>query len=261
MGKCFSFMPIPQRSTKPRQLGVTMMIDWGLGPKHQADMLDVSGEYVDIAKIAVGISGLIEEDVLKEKIATYKRYNILPFIGGQFLEFGIFHKGLDIARPYFEHALQIGFEAIEVSDNTLDIESTDKYGLINLAKEEYGLKVLGEVGSKKESSSIEDLVDGINGCLEAGAWKVFLEGAEFVDKEKGGLLEDVVQQVVKDVELEKLMFELPGLWIHNVHSAEIHDMTVYLIKAFGAEVNIANVMPQWVLELETLRRKVGVTGA
>ena len=57
------------------------------------------------------------------------------------------------------------------------------------------------------------------------------------------------------------MFELPGLWIHNVHSAEIHDMTVYLIKAFGAEVNIANVMPQWVLELETLRRKVGVTGA
>ncbi len=90
MGKCFSFMPIPQRSTKPRQAGITMMIDWGLGPNHQADMLDVVGEYVDIAKIAVGTSGLIEENVIKEKITTYKRHNVLPFIGGQFLEFGVF---------------------------------------------------------------------------------------------------------------------------------------------------------------------------
>jgi len=37
-------------------------------------------------------------------------------------------------------------------------------------------------------------------------------------------------------------------------------MTVHLIDAFGPEVNIANVMPDWVVELETLRTGVGVRG-
>jgi len=258
--KCFSFLPIPTRPPKPRNTGVTMMIDWGLGPAYQEDLLRVVHESVDIAKIAVGISGIIESSVLKEKMSVYKRFQVEPFIGGQFLEYGIYHKGVGIANSYFEHAAEIGFTTIEVSDNTISIEPEEKYKLIQLAKKEYGLTVLGEVGSKRESSSIDALVQGIHGCLAAGSWKVFLEGAELVDKKNGGMNQDTIQQVASGVDIDDVMFELPGIWLHNVHSSEIHDMSVYLIKTFGQRVNMANVMPQWILELETLRTGVGVSG-
>ncbi|MBW2153435.1 MAG: phosphosulfolactate synthase, partial [Deltaproteobacteria bacterium] len=58
--------------------------------------------------------------------------------------------------------------------------------------------------------------------------------------------------------INDVIFELPGRWISNVHGCGIHDMEVYLIDEFGPEVNIANVAPDEVMELETLRTGVGV---
>ena len=44
------------RSAKPRSSGLTMMVDWGLGPHGQEDLLTVGADYVDLAKVAVGVS-------------------------------------------------------------------------------------------------------------------------------------------------------------------------------------------------------------
>jgi phosphosulfolactate synthase len=89
---------------------------------------------------------------------------------------------------------------------------------------------------------------------------VFLEGAEFIEHETGKLREEVVRDVATRVDSSRLMFELPGVWIPNVRPCDIHEMTVVLLDTFGPEANIANVMPQWVVELETLRTGVGVSG-
>ncbi len=254
----FSFMNVPHRPVKPRDTGITMMIDWGMGIGRQRDILDIAGAYIDIAKIAVGLSGITAERALTEKINVYADHQISAFIGGQFLEYGVYHQGLEIAKRYFEEARRLGFRYVEVSDNNLDIRPEDKCELIRIGSEDFGLKILGEVGSKTEISSPQAMVDGIKGCLAAGAWKVFVEGAEFTDKRNGTLLEDVIEGVTKGVDLKDIIFELPGHWISNVHACGIHDMEVFLITRFGPDVNIANVAPDEIMMLETLRTGVGV---
>jgi len=257
----FKFMNIPFRSEKPRDTGITMMIDWGMGVKRQEDYLDITGRYIDIAKIAVGLSGIISERVLKDKIRVYAEHQIGAFIGGQFLEYGIYHQGMEVAKRYFEEAKRLGYEYIEISDNNLEIPAEDKFELIRMGSEDFGLKILGEVGSKTEISSPESMVEGIKGCLEAGSWKVFVEGAEFTDKNDGTLLPEVIEGVTKGVDVKNIMFELPGRWISNVHGCGIHDMEVFLVDQFGPEANIANVAPDEILELEALRTGVGVKPA
>ena len=44
------------RPSKPRDNGLTMVIDWGIGLHEQADLLSTAADYFDFAKIAVGIS-------------------------------------------------------------------------------------------------------------------------------------------------------------------------------------------------------------
>lgn len=254
----FRFMNIPHRPEKPRDTGITMMIDWGMGVAQQRDILDIAGVYIDIAKIAVGLSGIISERVLTEKIAAYADHQVSAFIGGQFLEYGVYHQGMEIAKRYYEEARRVGFEYVEVSDNNLEISPEDKYELVRMGVEDFGLKILGEVGSKTECSSTQAMVDGIKGCLASGAWKVFVEGAEFTDKEDGSIREDVIDGVTKGVDLKDIIFELPGHWISNVHAWGIHDMEVFLVQQFGPEINIANVAPGEIMMLETLRTGVGV---
>lgn len=254
----FRFMNIPHRPEKPRDTGITMMIDWGMGVAQQRDILDIAGVYIDIAKIAVGLSGIISERVLTEKIAAYADHQVSAFIGGQFLEYGVYHQGMEIAKRYYEEARRVGFEYVEVSDNNLEISPEDKYELVRMGVEDFGLKILGEVGSKTECSSTQAMVDGIKGCLASGAWKVFVEGAEFTDKEDGSIREDVIDGVTKGVDLKDIIFELPGHWISNVHACGIHDMEMFLIQQFGPEINIANVAPGEIMMLETLRTGVGV---
>ena len=254
----FRFMNIPHRPEKPRDIGITMMIDWGMGVAQQRDILDIAGVYIDIAKIAVGLSGIISERVLTEKIAAYADHQVSAFIGGQFLEYGVYHQGMEIAKRYYEEARRVGFEYVEVSDNNLEISPEDKYELVRMGVEDFGLKILGEVGSKTECSSTQAMVDGIKGCLASGAWKVFVEGAEFTDKQDGSIREDVIEAVTKGVDLKDIIFELPGHWISNVHACGIHDMEVFLIQQFGPEINIANVAPGEIMMLETLRTGVGV---
>ena len=97
----FAFIDLPQQRSiaKPRANGLTMMIDWGMGVARQRDILDIAGAYIDIAKIAVGLSGIISERVLTEKITVYADHRVSAFIGGQFLEYGVYHQGLEIAGP------------------------------------------------------------------------------------------------------------------------------------------------------------------
>ena len=256
--KSFHFMNIPHRPQKPRDTGITMLVDKGIGVAKQRDILDISGEYIDLAKIAVGLSGLMSERVLSQKIAAYAEHRVNSFMGGQFLEYGVYHQGLEIAKHYYEEARRLGFEYVEVSDNNLEIRPEDKYELVRMGAEDFGLKILGEVGSKSECTSTRAMIDGIKGCLASGAWKVFVEAAELTDKKDGSIREDVIQEIAQGVDMKDIIFELPGPWISNVHHCDIFGMEIFLIQQFGPEVNIANVAPDEIMMLETLRTGVGV---
>ena len=145
---------------------------------------------------------------------------------------------------------------MEVSDNVIDISPKEKKKVISLAARDFGFKVLGEVGAKTEETALDVMI--ADNCLEAGSWKVLLEALEFVDREKGELKLDLVDRITSRFPPEKLFFEIPGLWNPGTTLSKSHDMMMYLIDSLGSDLNIGNVYPQDVIELETLRLNLGV---
>lgn len=253
MQRAFSAIELAARAQKPRDHGLTMMIDWGLGPAAQKDILTLSSEFIDIAKVAVGISGLISEENLKTKIATYQSHGVQPFPGGMFLELAHKQEKVDL---YLQECRRVGYKLIEVSDNVVHFSRQERQTLIERAVQEYGLRVLGEVGSKHETTHLETLLSDIRDSLDAGAWKVLVEAAEFVSTQ--GFDDALVTSLLEEVDAEKLIFELPGKWIADVHAHEVYQMMIWLVENID-HVNIANVLPEDVLPLETLRTGIGVT--
>ena len=189
----FPGIDIIERPDKPRDEGITMMIDWGLGLGQLADLLDQAGAYVDIAKIAVGTAALIPQELLAEKIRLYAHRGVTASPGGQFLEYA-YTQGR--AAAFFESCQRAGFSCVEVSTNEVDIDPGEKARLIRAAVDDYGFKVLGETGSKHAASTPETLVADARNMLDAGAWKIFVEAAEcFVD---GVFQRRVIDHLIRD---------------------------------------------------------------
>ena len=248
----FEKLVVASRSTKPRKMGLTMIADWGMPLGQQDDVLSVGAPCIDLAKFAVGIAALLPTETLKAKIESYIRNEIVPFPGGQFLEYSIIHGNVE---AYFEACVTAGFPCVEVSDNLLEIELDAKCALIETAIRDHGLRVLGEVGKKEGLGATGDLAEDAARCLESGAERVFLEAADFFS---GEVNEEALQSIVDRCGSDPLIFELPGPWIEGVTQSDVHKMTRWLIDHFGSEVNIANVSPDNVLKLEALRLGIGV---
>lgn len=197
------------RSSKPRSRGITMSIDWGMSLEQQAAFLSVAHPYVDLAKVAVGISALLPGDLLRQKIEAYGARDITCFPGGQFLEFAVLEGKADL---YMKACCEAGYRCIEVSDNLLDIALDDKCALIRRAQEEFGLRVIGEVGKKEGLAGTADLDEDAARCLESGALAVFLEAADFFS---GDVKETELDKLVKRCGQDALIFELPGPYIEG----------------------------------------------
>ena len=248
--KTFAFdqIPIPVRQEKPRTAGLTMMIDWGLPLGHQEDCLVSQGLYVDEAKIAGGIPRVMPAENLKKKIAAYSAYAVPCFPGGLFTELAIAQGNYD---QFLKEAKAIGFGAIEVSDNLLELSPAQKKENIRRAIEEFDLEVMGEVGRKEGVLSGDDLIADVENCLDAGASLVLLEAHELFH---GEIRQDVIESLVKRVPLDKLMFELPVVVLPDVTRDYKHRICAWLVKQFGTEVNLANVEWDEIYITEIVRR-------
>ena len=67
---------IPERTSKPRVEGFTMVMDKGLSLREVEDMIETSGPYIDIVKLGWATSFVYPK--LEEKLAMYKEAGI-PF--------------------------------------------------------------------------------------------------------------------------------------------------------------------------------------
>lgn len=241
------------RSEKPRTNGLTMVVDWGLGPNAEEDLILTAGPYFDFAKVAVGISRLLSAEVLGKKINRYRSHNVEPFPGGQYLEYAEVYGKADI---YFQAVRKAGYKWVEVSDNLAVVTHKWKIKMIREAVEQHGLTVLGEVGQKEGLEVSMPMADDVKACLDAGSKIVLLEAAELISDDV-----EVARQVEKAVEvagLERVMFELPGPWIANVNLHDIHRMRREMVDRYGPEVNLGNVMSDDLMTLEAYRRELGV---
>ncbi len=255
----FDMVPLPngRSQSKPRRTGLTMMVDFGLPLGRVRDMLELGAPYLDLAKIATGTSRLYSEKLLREKLDLYRSYNVRPFLGGQFQEYVFKTQGRDAISPFLDEAKRLGFEAVEVSDNVVPLSREERREQIALACGK-GLAVFGEVGSKSEQNLVDTLVEQATDALSAGAELLLVEGAELLENGKPNMA--MLDGLRAGLDMDKLLFELPGPWITNVTMHSIHDLKKFLVREFGPDVNIANVMPDDLIETEALRVGLGVVG-
>lgn len=239
-------LPLGFRSKKPRNKGLTMVIDKGLGLKETRDLLETSGGYIDFLKLGFGTAAFYSTEMLKKKISIAKEFNVEIYPGGTFLEVAHFQKR---SAQFLDRAKELGFNMVEISDGTINLEAKERKNLIQMALER-DLKVLTEVGKKdnKVKVSIESLIEQVHKDLETGAYKVIMEGRESgknigLYDEKGKLIENKYEQFSsKLVNPDDIIWEAP-----------LKDQQFDFIVKMGSDVNLGNIATSEVLALEALR--------
>jgi phosphosulfolactate phosphohydrolase-like enzyme len=138
---------------------------------------------------------------------------------------------------------------IEVSNGVHPMSEDDKVGLIGRARAA-GFTVWSEVGKKDPDEdarlSLDDRSSAIARELDAGAAKVVLEARESgtvgIYDRAGKPASELLHRLVERFGKERLVFEAPR-----------KEQQLWMIRAFGREVNLGNVAPDDALPLATLR--------
>jgi len=223
----------------PKHVGLTHVIDKGLGPRAWEDVLEVAGEHISIVKLGWGTAYVTGN--LQRKLDVLRGRPVV--IGGTFFEVVY---TLDKLDEYKRWLNDLGLTHVEISDGTVDIPRDRKLELIaDFARD---FTVLSEVGSK--DSSVEYTADEwttwLNDELAAGAWKVITEaregGTAGIFDSSGGMRTDLIEQIADVVGPANIVFEAP------TKAAQ-----AWFVKAFGPSVNLGNIPPEEVIPLETLR--------
>lgn len=201
---------------------------------------------MDVLKMGWGTARLLPEPVLRKKLALLREFGVKSCPGGTFMELAYLHKAV---AAVLRDAKHLGFDCVEVSDGTVEMPYQHKLDLIKQARDA-GFEVFSEVGRKEgfadQQLSLEERVVSINRELEAGASKVIIEARESgyngIFGDGGQVIPEYVDHIVSHVGLGEIMFEAPQ-----------SGQQVWLIEHLGNDINIGNVRPDGVLNLETLR--------
>lgn len=232
---------IPERTEKPREKGVTMMMDKGLGPKQVEGFIEASGRYTDLVKLGFGSSYF--SDHLEEKIRLYQEAGIQPYLGGTFFEAFI---ARDMFEDYRRLLDDLGIGTAEVSDGSVIIPHEKKCEYIKTLSQE--VTVLSEVGSKEEGILISPgkWINMMLSELESGSWKVIAEARESgnvgIFRPNGTAHTVLVNKIIRQVPEERIMWETPK-----------KAQQVWFIDLLGANVNLGNIGHDEIIPLETLR--------
>jgi len=232
---------MPERPSKPRNSGITMVMDKGLSIREAEDFMSVGSEYTDFVKLGFGTS-LITPG-FEKKITIYKNAGAVPYFGGTLFE-------AFIVRNMFSEF--IGFldkneiDLVEVSDGSYDIDHNQKLDYISKLAEKH--TVISEVGSKKKDViySPEAWVAMMKSELNAGSVKVIAEARESgttgIYNEDGSINHEIISGISEHVKLENVIWEAP-----------LKSQQAWFIKHFGPNVNLGNIAPNEIIPLETLR--------
>ena len=234
-------LDLPERSPKPREDGLTHVLDRGLSVADVDSLAEVAGEYVDVVKLGWGTA--LRTQNLQPKLARYREHGIPVMFGGTLTELAIAQGRLDRLVDWLR---ELELQYVEISDGTIELRHDDKLELIGRLAQEF--TVLSEVGSKDDTRIMAPYrwVEQIQSELEAGAWKVIAEaresGTSGIFRHDGEVRMGLIDEIAHAVAVDKILFEAPQ-----------KDQQVWFVRRFGANVNIGNIPPEDVLALETIR--------
>jgi len=235
------WLDLPARSPKPREQGLTHVMDKGLNLREIEGLFDTAGDYVDVVKLGWGTSYVTQN--LEKKIALYRSFDTPIVCGGTLFEAVVVRGKID---EYKRWLTEQRFSHVEISDGAIELERERKLELIaDFARD---FTVLSEVGSKDAEVNFAPYlwVEWIKEELEAGAWKVITEaregGTAGIFRPTGEMRTGLVDEIAHEIALDDLLFEAPT-----------KASQAWFVKQFGPEVNLGNIAPQEVIPLETLR--------
>ena len=232
---------LPERPIKPRNSGITMVMDKGLSIREAEDFMSVGSGYTDYVKLGFGTS-LITPG-FEKKIALYKKSGAIPYFGGTLFEAFIIR---NMFQEFIDFIDKYEIEVVEVSDGSYDFEHKRKLEYISRLAE-IGT-VISEVGSKKKDViyTPEEWVAMMKTELNAGSVKVIAEARESgttgIYNEDGSINNSIICGIAEHVKLENVIWEAP-----------LKSQQAWFIKNFGANVNLGNIAPNEIIPLESLR--------
>ncbi len=242
----FNLSQIPDRKTKPRASGITMVMDKGLSVEEAKNFMSIAYPHVDIVKLGFGTSFVTPD--LEKKLAVYREYDIPVYFGGTLFEAFLVRNQFN---DYIAVCKEYGIKYVEVSDGSIEIPHTEKCGYIEkLTKHAI---VLSEVGSKDAAHIMAPYkwIELMRAELSAGSSYVIAEAREAgnvgIYRGSGEVREGLVQEILTQIEADKIIWEAPQ-----------KGQQLYFIELIGCNVNLGNIAPSEVLPLETMR--IGLRG-
>jgi phosphosulfolactate synthase len=222
-----------------RDGGLTHVLDKGLGPRGWEDVLETSGDFIDIVKLGWGTAYVTNN--LEHKLEVLKDKRVV--IGGTFFEVVYVRGAFDEYKRWLN---ELGITHVEISDGTVEIPRERKLELIaDFARD---FTVLSEVGSKDSEVVFApyEWVEWIKEEKDAGAWKVITEaregGTAGIFRPDGAMRTGLIAEIEHAVDFRDLIWEAPT-----------KSSQAWFIRHFGPSVNLGNIPPEEVIPLETLR--------
>ncbi len=233
---------IPQRPSKPRESGLTMVMDKGLSYTEAQSLIDSSGQFIDIVKFGFG-TALVTND-LENKIKLYKKNNIKVYLGGTLFEAFLVR---NMFQEYCDLVKKLELDTVEISDGSIKMEHDKKCEYINqLANQK--ICVFSEVGYKSSNKIMppSKWIKLMQKEIDAGSWKVIAEARESGNvglyRSGGEVRSDLIEEILTKVPKDKILWEAPK-----------KQQQVFFIKLLGANVNLGNIGTSDVIPLECLR--------
>jgi len=237
----FELSYIPERASKPRESGVTMMMDKGLSIREVESFIEASGHLTDIVKFGFGTSYVAQN--LEQKIKLYQEAGIRPYFGGTLFE-AFYARGM--VKEYLNVLDKYNLDLAEVSDGSIIIDHDEKCELIQSFSKDR--TIMSEVGSKDSGIIVSPAkwIKMMSTELEAGSWKVIAEGRESgnvgVFRPNGTAHTLLINRIIAKVNPNDILWEAPK-----------KTQQVWFIKLFGHNVNLGNIAHNEMIPLECLR--------
>ncbi|WP_188507714.1 phosphosulfolactate synthase [Parapedobacter pyrenivorans] len=237
----FQLNNVPSRTQKPRNNGLTMVMDKGLSVRQAEDLVAVGAEYIDFVKLGWTTAYIIPK--LEEKLAVYHEAGVHPYFGGTLFE-------AFVVRDQFDDFLRViekyKLEYAEISDGSITLPHEEKCEYI--AKLSQHVTVISEVGSKDNTKIMAPYkwISLMKAELEAGSWRLIAESRESGNvglyRESGEVRQGLVDEILNEIPNEKIIWEAP-----------LKSQQVYFINLVGANVNLGNINTNEIIALETTR--------
>jgi phosphosulfolactate synthase len=237
----FNISNLPDRTVKPRESGLTMVMDKGLSLREAEALIENGQHLIDLLKLGFGTAVVTPQ--LKEKIKLYKDVGFKVYFGGTLFEAYAIRNQFDDYRRVLD---TFGIDHVEVSDGSMEIAHEDKCEYIRTLAKDF--TVISEVGSKDAEKIIPpyEWIDMMEKEIQAGVWKVIAEARESgtvgVFRGSGEVRSGLVAEIIRKIPLEKIIWEAP-----------LKAQQVWFIKLYGANINLGNIAPTELIALETLR--------